>query len=317
MGFLGDVASNIGSISTAINPVTALPNLVTGGRLSNAMGNVGRTIGDKVQGAVTGINPNSGANAGNANFNMGSSQNRDAEIAAMLARYRLGGQGQSSQYIDPQAQAVQATQRLANQVSLDPTVTNQQVANAQNQNLANAYALAASQRGGGNPALAQRAAMDQIASGNQSILNQSLPAALQERQQNIQTAAGLQKSVGDMSSQGRNQDLQFEQMANQFALQYMQMGLSEDLARAQGQLDASRINLGASQAAQARSDQMMGGIFNAGAGIMSAGLLSKAKTGTQDNLAQNNSQNNIVDLPGMSDGYSYSGQNNSINLRTS
>jgi len=190
---------------------------------------------------------------------------------------------ESTQFLNPQLGAIGALQGLATQQQNAPSVVNQQVQNAQTQNLENQMAMAASQRGAVNPALALRQQQQGIAQGNQQILQQSLPAALQEQQQQIQNQIAIQNQIGQLSAQGRGQDQSQLQMTNQLALQYMQLGLTQDQAIMQAQMDLQKTNAGLRQSKSAQDQAMIGGLLQTGGAIagMAVGGPAGAAVGSQ------------------------------------
>jgi hypothetical protein len=209
----------------------------------------------------------------NVNPTIANQEARKKKIDEILAQYSAPGAAtQTSGFSPYQMQSVKELQGIYGNLNQGPVVTQQMVENAQGSNLANAYSLAASAPGSVNPALAQRQAMDQIAQGNQKILEQSLPSALQEQNQNLAQQIATQQAIGQQSSQGRAQDLQYEQMKNQLIQQYLSMGFSQDQAQMQANLDAARIQAGVQGQNASTNSGLLGGLLGAAGQIGAAGI---------------------------------------------
>jgi hypothetical protein len=261
------------------NPLKTIGSIAGGAIGFSAGGPLGASIGAGLGGALGGsMDEKQDPIKADTNYEIGGIHERNMQINEMLDKYRgAGAQTQNSQFSSPQLASVQNLGQLYNQIGQQGTaVTNQQVQNAQGANLANAYSLAASQPGAMNPALAQRQAMDQIANGNQQILQQSLPAALQEQNQNINQQVGISNAIGQQASQGRQQDLQYEQMKNQLIAQFMSMGFTQEQAQTQARLEAARIQAGIQGQNLAANNQMAGGMLSTigqvGSSMISSGM---------------------------------------------
>jgi hypothetical protein len=108
------------------------------------------------------------------------------------------------------------------------------------QALAQQKALAASQRGQANPALAQRQAMQNTATAQQDIAGQAMQSRLSEQKQYL-----------DALTSGRTQDIQTAQTnaqiqayADEYKRQLLAMGMDADKANLQAQLEADRLSAG-------------------------------------------------------------------------
>lgn len=258
---------------------------------SNPLINLGKEatnfVGNNIKqaGNLIGLNGVSGsAPTVNASATMANSDERTKQINAAIEELKKGEQ---SKFIDPQQQAVAQLQGMQSQLQNAPSVVNQQVQNAQDQNLQNQMAMAASQRGAVNPALALRQQQQGIAQGNQQILQQSLPAALQEKNQNIQNQIGLQSQIANVAGQGRQQDQAQIQLQNSLALQYMQLGLSQDAALMQAQIDIAKSNAELQVANSKSNKQFLGGILQTGGALagMYLGGPAGAAVGSQAGAA--------------------------------
>ena len=254
---------------------------IAGGALGSFGGPVGIAAGSALGSQLGGMfEQGQDPIKADTNYDIGGIHERNMQINEILDKYRgSGAQTQNSQYSSPQLGAVQNLGQLYNQIGQQGTaVTNQQVQNAQGANLANAYSLAASTPGAMNPALAQRNAMDQIATGNQRILEQSLPAALQEQNQNTAQQINVANAIGQQAAQGRQQDLQYEQMKNQLIAQFMSMGFTQEQAQTQARLEAARIQAGIQGQNAAANNQMAGGLLSTigqvGSSMISSGMFN-------------------------------------------
>jgi hypothetical protein len=130
-----------------------------------------------------------------------------------------------------------------------PSLAAQQVQQAQQANIASTYALANSNRGGFNPAMA-RAAMEQGAQQNADMATQAAQAQLSERLQ----AAGL---IGQIGGTGYGQDLDLAKtqasLEQQATLTGYQGGIQTAIA--QGQIDQDTAKTIYTTAAQAGISQ--------------------------------------------------------------
>lgn len=116
------------------------------------------------------------------------------------AEYKPIGEDQRKAY---------AEKIFATQSGQGPSVANQYVANAQNQALQNAQAVAASARPGVNPALAQRLAMQAAAQGSQQAVQQGALMRAQEAQEltKLYEQLGMQGDLANQQAFNQAQDM--------------------------------------------------------------------------------------------------------------
>jgi hypothetical protein len=116
------------------------------------------------------------------------------------AEYKAVGDDQRKAYADKIYQA---------QSGQGPSVANQYVANAQNAALQNAQAVAASARGGVNPALAQRLAAQAAAQGSQQAVQQGALMRAQEGTDmtKMYEQLGMQGDLANQQAFGQTQQL--------------------------------------------------------------------------------------------------------------
>lgn len=157
-----------------------------GGAISSISSTVGGLLGD-VTGGLQKKAPDV------QGVQIGGYDDRDKRLLAQAALY----QGQdTSQGASAQNQALTAAgQALNGQTATQALLNNQNMKNQQN-----AYSLAAS-GGQNNAALAQRNAQLAMGNANQANFANALPAAINERNSDIQTLGGLgaQARAGDVS----------------------------------------------------------------------------------------------------------------------
>jgi hypothetical protein len=141
-----------------------------------------------------------------------------------------------------------------------PSVADQMLRNAQQNNVAQGMAMAASQRGV-NPAMAMRNAMQSTAQANQGAAAQAMPARVQEQ-------LGAQQNLMQAAQAGRGQDLQYENQTRQLAAQYEQMGLNQAQALMQAQIDVQKANQSAQLQNANAERNMLGQAFGGAAGFL-------------------------------------------------
>lgn len=135
-----------------------------------------------------------------------------------------------------------------------PSVSTAMLKQAQDRNLQQQLAMAASQRGG-NPAAAQRELLRAQSSGAATAANQGVTAGLQEQQQNkqlYQTELGRQQTAVAQATQ-----------------QYLQQGFSIEQAQEQALADYNHLNVqqalglaGVNEQGQATQAGLMGGLMS-------------------------------------------------------
>lgn len=161
-----------------------------------------------------------------------------------------------------------------------PSVAENQLRAGTDRNIATAAALAASARGGANPALVQRHMMTNVASANQQAASD---AATLRAQEQASAEAQLSQSLGTTRSQDvglatsqaqldqgvklANATLQQQTQAqmNELTQKYVAMGLSLDQAQFQAQMDLEKLKAGAAADDIKRNQQFVGGIIQGGA----------------------------------------------------
>lgn len=183
--------------------------------------------------------------------------------------------GQADQmmgYANPNAQAQSAQQQQAFVNALQaqasgqgPSVAGSMLNQALTNQTAQTNALAASQRGNANPALAMRLAMQNNANAGQSTAAQ---AAIARQQEQLNAQGMLGSALGQM----RGQDLQNQQGMASLAQGYHQMGMGAAQANQNAQLGQNQINAGVAMQNTKNQNQMAGKVFDAvsGAGAMNS-----------------------------------------------
>lgn len=134
---------------------------------------------------------------------LGKSSAKTAQYAPQTdfrAEYNPIGEDQRKAY---------AEKIYAAQSGQGPSVANQYVANAQNAALQNAQAVAASARGGVNPALAQRLAMQAAAQGGQQAVQQGALMRAQEGADmtKLYEQLGMQGDMANQQAFNQTQDM--------------------------------------------------------------------------------------------------------------
>jgi hypothetical protein len=231
------------------------------------MGFIGNAIGSLVGGF------GSGANQVQMHANAGQQQDNEARRARFLNMINQSQQRSEAGSPFYQAQVNNLGQLQQTASGMGPSVAQNLMNNAMDQNLAMQNSMAASARGNVNPALVQRQAMMNAGGFNQQI-------AAQAAQQRAAEALQARQLLAQAAAQGRGQDQAFQAQKDALAAQYEQMGLSAAMAQQQAELDAQRINAGIATGNMQSQNQLAGGVFTGLAGL--GGLLAtsdkRAKT---------------------------------------
>lgn len=199
-----------------------------------------------------------------------------------------GAQGQTA------AQQQALVQALQNQAAGNgPSVSQAMLQNALQANMANTNALAASQRGNTNAALANRMAMQQNA---QSAQQAAANAVVGKQQEQLNAQNQLGSTLSGMRSQDiqnaenyNNLGMNYNNLANTYtntglsaagmglnynnlAQNYQNMGLQAANSNMQSQTDANKINAGIAQSNTESQNKLTGGILQSGGSLGVAAL---------------------------------------------
>lgn len=240
-----------------------LGGAATGAALGSVIPGVGTAVG-AAGGGLLGLLSSSGGD---------NKQVQAAQLAGQEERRKRFADAiqQAQQRTESGSPFLQAQHGLVGQLQQSaagqgPSIAEQQMKAAQEQNLAQALAMGASARGNQNPAMIQRQLMAQQAAGGQQIAQAAGIARLQEQQ-------GAQQQLASLAAQGRQGDLAFQQAKDQLALQYEQLGLSADQAQLMAEIEAQKINSGVAQSNAAYDRQLMGGAISGISTLAASGAL--------------------------------------------
>jgi hypothetical protein len=166
-----------------------------------------------------------------------------------------------------------------------PSVADAQAKAAADRGMTNSFALASGARGGMNPALAQRQALDANANITQGVASQSTAARLQEQQQAQQTLSGVLSSgantAAGLATNQAQLGAQQKQMNDQMVQYFQSLGYSADQAQFAAQQAMQQLQVqqnvglaGVNQQASAQSNSMLGSVLGAAGPILTAVGLS-------------------------------------------
>lgn len=197
----------------------------------------------------------------------------NTDYASQLQRLMASGAlnpvdfGQSNQV---GAQQSQLANMLLNQAQGNgPSIAQNQLNQATNQNIAQGAGMIGSQRGL-NPALAARMILNNTAAQNQAAAGQAAGLRAQEQ-------LGALGSLGNVLGQQRGQDI--SQSLGQVQSGLGQVGTlgqlqnTQNAARIQSQQGADQINAGVEEANAKRGGGVLGGLLNAAGGALGLGKL--------------------------------------------
>ena len=157
-----------------------------------------------------------------------------------------------------------------------PSVAQGAFNQANDQNIANANAMAASARGNINPAMVQRLAMQNQAQGAQNLAGQYATARAGEQVAAQDCLAGVLGNARgqDIGAAGQNAtlSLQSQQMRDELIAKYEAMGLSADQAQLAAAMEAQKINAGVTSNNVTQRNQLMGGVLSGAGAAMGMGV---------------------------------------------